>query len=487
VSRCLFLSARRIPPVADRAGGGAGRIRERRGLPSGGRQDHRRGRGRAVLHDGLGDQPLRSARHVHVPVPETGAGEYVADLLHRFARGRPDESLRERRRDETQPDVGHRRGADHRDRTGPRLGADLQSAPGADLGDTEGLFFAAVPQSFSIHAGESASIQGVNQGDGENFRYNFALVETGGSATTVNVQVLDGAGVLLGQQAFLLSAYEQLQPNVGDIVPAIATTNARITATVTSGSGAVLLAGAQLANVSQDSSGFEMSFKGSLLGGGGGTVVHNATLTGDGTAGSPLGLAIPLTLTSGLLKFQIFPSAAIAFYAQSDETSNSGVAIWGQGRSIGVYGEMVDGSHDTVAWGELGRSAGGQSYGVVAGSFDPNGSAMLAQYVGTPPGTALELQNGALKVSGVNPTAFVHVATADTLDGVYVTVITNPLTDGDPNAILIVTHNYNPAGVSGNYLTSPYSVYYNGTHWAIYLDDFGAILNKSFNVLVIKR
>ena len=274
---------------------------------------------------------------------------------------------------------------------------------------------------------------------------------------------------------------------MGDIVPAIATTNARITATVTSGSGAVLLAGAQLANVSQDSSGFEMSFKGSLLGGGGGTVVHNATLTGDGTAGSPLGLAIPLTLTSGLLKFQIFPSAAIAFYAQSDETSNSGVAIWGQGRSIGVYGEMVDGSHDTVAWGELGRSAGGQSYGVVAGSFDPNGSAMLAQYVGTPPGTALELQNGALKVSGVNPTAFVHVATADTLDGVYVTVITNPLTDGDPNAILIVTHNYNPAGVSGNYLTSPYSVYYNGTHWAIYLDDFGAILNKSFNVLVIKR
>jgi hypothetical protein len=358
-------------------------------------------------------------------------------------------------------------------------------APGADIGDTEGLFFAGVPQAFSIHAGETASIQGVNQGDGENFRYNFALVETGGFATTVNVQVLDGFGVLLGQHSYPLSPFEQLQPNVADIVPSIATTNARITATVTAGSGAVLLAGAQLANVSQDSSGFEMSFKGSLLGGGGGAVVHDATLTGDGTGGSPLGLAIPLTLASGLLKFQIFPNAAVAFYAQSDETSNSGVAIWGQGRDIGVYGQMVDASHDTVAWGELGRSASGQSYGVVAGSFDPNGSAMLAQYVGTPPGTAIELQNGAMKVSGGNPTAFVHVAT----ELGYITTISNPLTDGDPNAILIVTHTYNPPEApGGNLLNRAYSVYYAAPHWTIYLDDQSTpITGATFNVLVIKR
>jgi len=91
-------------------------------------------------------------------------------------------------------------------------------------------------------------------------------------------------------------------------------------------------------------------------------------------------------------------------------------------------------------------------------------------------------------VSGSNPTAFVHVATADTVSGGYASIITNPLTDGDKDAILIVTHNWNPTeATAGNYLTSPYSVYYTGTHWAIYLDDFSSILNKAFNVLVIKR
>jgi hypothetical protein len=144
-------------------------------------------------------------------------------------------------------------------------------APGADLGDTEGLFFAGVPKSFSISAGQSASIQGLNQGASENFRYNFALVETGGGSPSVNVQVFDGSGVLLGQKSFPLSPFEQLQPNIAEVVPGFSSTNARITATVTGGTGSALLAGAQLANVSQDSSGFEMSFRDELLGGGGST------------------------------------------------------------------------------------------------------------------------------------------------------------------------------------------------------------------------
>jgi hypothetical protein len=188
----------------------------------------------------------------------------------------------------------------------------FNQAPGADLGDTEGLFFAGVPKSFSISAGQSASIQGINQGGAENFRYNFALVETGGGSPTVNVQVFDGAGTLLGQKAYPLQPYEQLQPGVGEIVAGIHTTNARITATVTGGTGSVLLAGAQLANVSQDSSGFEMSFRDDILGSGGTagvtslngltgalTIAHGAnttvnvsgnTITIDAVAGSGTGL-----------------------------------------------------------------------------------------------------------------------------------------------------------------------------------------------------
>lgn len=138
--------------------------------------------------------------------------------------------------------------------------------PGDDLGNTEGLFFAGVPKAFSISAGRSASIQGIDQGGSEDFRYDFALVETGGGSPTVDVALFDGEGTLLGRKAYVLEPYDQIQPNVADIFPGIATTNGRITATVTGGSGSVLIAGAQLANESRDSTGFEMSFPDILAG-----------------------------------------------------------------------------------------------------------------------------------------------------------------------------------------------------------------------------
>ena len=55
------------------------------------------------------------------------------------------------------------------------------------------------------------------------------------------------------------------------------------------------------------------------------------------------------------------------------------------------------------------------------------------------------------------------------------------------HAILLVTHNFNPVGVGGNYEAHPFSVYYNGSHWTIYNDDFVSILDMSFNVLIIKN
>jgi hypothetical protein len=181
----------------------------------------------------------------------------------------------------------------------------FDQAPGADLGDTQGLFFAGVPKTFSISIGQSASIQGLNQGGAENFRYNFALVETGGGSPTVNVQVFDGSGGQLGQKSFTLSPFEQLQPNVSEVVPGFSSINARLTATVTGGSGSVLLAGAQLANISQDSSGFEMSFRDDLLGAGAGVTSLNGlagalTLTpGNGISITPSGSSIAIAFTGG--------------------------------------------------------------------------------------------------------------------------------------------------------------------------------------------
>ncbi len=147
-------------------------------------------------------------------------------------------------------------------------------APGQDIGQSKGLFFAGVPALFALRPGESSTLQGVNQGGAENFRYNFAMVETAGNPATFEVTALDALGNVLGTKNYPLGGFEHFQTNVADVVPNISTTNARLVGTVlvpvdstlasASPSGSVIFAGAQVANESQDASGFEMLFSGSL-------------------------------------------------------------------------------------------------------------------------------------------------------------------------------------------------------------------------------
>jgi hypothetical protein len=226
-----------------------------------------------------------------------------------------------------------------------------------------------------------------------------------------------------------------------------------------------------------------MSFKGSLLGGGG-TVVHDATLTGDGTGGSPLGVAVPLTLGNGTASVSL-ASGPQGIFAETTDATNAGVAIWGRGRTFGTYGDVVDGSEIPHAWGELGRLFNAGNYGVVGVSLDPAGAAMLAQYAGAGAGAAV-VMDGALKVAGANPTAFSFKA-VDVECGGYCGIISNPLTDGDPAAMLIVTHDYTQDGL---YLPSPFSTWYDPgiNKWTIYFDDHAtSIAGYAFNILVIKH
>ena len=51
------------------------------------------------------------------------------------------------------------------------------------------------------------------------------------------------------------------------------------------------------------------------------------------------------------------------------------------------------------------------------------------------------------------------------------TYITNALTDGNPNAIVMITPNWNPDGVGGTYSNHNTGVWYNGKQWAIYNED----------------
>jgi hypothetical protein len=81
---------------------------------------------------------------------------------------------------------------------------------------------------------------------------------------------------------------------------------------------------------------------------------------------------------------------------------------------------------------------------------------------------------------------FVHTATAGNSGGDW-TSIDNPLTNGNPNAIVFVTPNWNPGGtIGGTYDNHNIGVYYGGGKWRIFNQDWAAVpVNAAFNVLVL--
>jgi hypothetical protein len=115
-------------------------------------------------------------------------------------------------------------------------------------------------------------------------------------------------------------------------------------------------------------------------------------------------------------------------------------------------------------------------------------------------GSALTIGNGAIHVLGATTNAtttasttaaFTQVASAANIPSPGFsdyTVIYNTLCDGDPNAILIVTPNYNPHNGPTFYWNHVVGVFYTGTHWAIFNEDTTAMpAGPAFNVLVIKN
>jgi hypothetical protein len=86
----------------------------------------------------------------------------------------------------------------------------------------------------------------------------------------------------------------------------------------------------------------------------------------------------------------------------------------------------------------------------------------------------------------VKPVMFVHTATAAN-SGLYVTLIDHPATNGNPNAILIISCNY---GTTGPYHNKAISAFYNSTNggkWSVANEDFSAMpIGAKFNILVKK-
>ena len=99
--------------------------------------------------------------------------------------------------------------------------------------------------------------------------------------------------------------------------------------------------------------------------------------------------------------------------------------------------------------------------------------------------TLLHLNEGFIKVSGTNKTAFTATGTAENTSA---HILTLNYANQSATDILLVTHNYNPGGVGGSYHNNPVGVYWTGSAWTIFSEDTTTpMLGKSFNVLVIKQ
>jgi hypothetical protein len=184
------------------------------------------------------------------------------------------------------------------------------------------------------------------------------------------------------------------------------------------------------------------------------------------------------------------------------EGDNSAPYVFGNPPTVGVIGKITDPTaHGYGVFGECngGQGAGvygtGGQYGVQGysssgyGVFGGTNTAGVAGVVATnsnQQGMALDIGQGYFQVQGAgantNTTAFIWTATSAN-SGADTTTIYNPMTNGNPNLILIVTQNWSPNAV---YNPHPVGVYYTGSNWAIFNEDQAAMtLNASFNVLVI--
>lgn len=144
--------------------------------------------------------------------------------------------------------------------------------------------------------------------------------------------------------------------------------------------------------------------------------------------------------------------------------------------AYGVVGLTNSSNGAGVAGKTTNSSAGMYGY-----ALNATGPAVKAEAAGTAT-TALEIKNGALKVSGANRTVFQHVATAGNTTS-NETIIPNTTLANAATDLLIIT-----AYWDGVYINSPIGVYFSSGNWRIFRQDLAAMpLNAKFNVLVVKQ
>jgi hypothetical protein len=169
--------------------------------------------------------------------------------------------------------------------------------------------------------------------------------------------------------------------------------------------------------------------------------------------------------------------------------------VRGVNDAAGANGAGVIGYHAGTGNGVYGDTP----YGVGVYGESLYGAGVLARHgsIDTP-GTALQIDNGALKVSGTVRTAFTMSVPPTTANGYPAVPIDNPLCNFDPFALIFVE---NVGALAANPLGGPLIPYPTNTH-QVYLNYIGGMwyimnadgssfstspTNPIFNVLIIKQ